>query len=63
MFVTLMQPKVLLEAATDAGSGAVADGFCATRLAGTGWGAVYGAGEAPLDAQRILDRAWSGATA
>jgi putative acyl-CoA dehydrogenase len=61
-FVTLMQARVLLEPARDPEAGAVADGFCATRLAAdAGWGAVYGASAASLDAGRILDRAWGGA--
>jgi putative acyl-CoA dehydrogenase len=63
MFVTLMQGSLLLNAAADlkegAGAGAVAEGFCATRLcAEAGWGAVFGAGGAALDAAAILDRAW-----
>jgi hypothetical protein len=48
----------VLEAATSPATTAVADGFCASRFGDCGWGAVYGAGEAP-DAGSILDRAWS----
>jgi putative acyl-CoA dehydrogenase len=60
MFVTLMQGSLLLSAATGAGATAVADGFCATRLDGeSGWGAVFGAASAKLDAAAVLDRAWS----
>lgn len=59
LFVTLMQASVLLRAATGAGSAAIADGFCATRLDGeSGWGAVYGASSATVDADSILSRAW-----
>ena len=59
-FVTLMQAKLLLDAATDPAAVAVAEAFCATRLGGgANWGAVYGASEAVLDTARILDRAWS----
>ena len=57
-FVTLMQAKLLLEAATGPANTAVADGFCVSRLGDAGWGAVYGAGEA-LDAGPLLERAWS----
>jgi putative acyl-CoA dehydrogenase len=60
MFVTLMQGAVLLSAATSAGARAVAEGYCATRLdPEAGWGAVFGAGGAALDADVILDRAWA----
>jgi putative acyl-CoA dehydrogenase len=60
MFVTLMQGSLLLRAATNPGAGAVADGFCATRLcAEAGWGAVFGASGAQIDAAGILGRAWS----
>ena len=59
MFVTLMQGSLLLRASTGAGASAAAEGFCATRLdADSGWGAVFGAGGAILDAGAILDRAW-----
>jgi putative acyl-CoA dehydrogenase len=63
MFVTLMQGGLLLNAAADgaagAGAGAVAQGFCATRLcAEAGWGAVFGTSGAVLDVAAILDRAW-----
>jgi putative acyl-CoA dehydrogenase len=60
-FVALLQASLLLGAATP-GARAVAEGFCATRLAGEpGWGAVFGAGNADFDVQAILDRAWAGA--
>jgi len=60
MFVTLMQGGLLLSAATDAGARAVAEGFCATRLdADSGWGAVFGASNAALDVNAIMDRAWT----
>jgi putative acyl-CoA dehydrogenase len=59
MFVTLMQGSVLLGAAATAGASAVAEAFCATRLcAEAGWGAVFGASGATLDAAAILRRAW-----
>jgi putative acyl-CoA dehydrogenase len=59
MFVTLMQGAVLLGGAASAGARAVAEGYCATRLdPEAGWGAVFGAGGAALDAAAILDRAW-----
>ena len=46
-------------AGADAAARHVAEGFCATRLAsGAGWGAVFGAGDAGIDAESILDRAW-----
>ena len=57
-FVTLMQAKVLLAGAADAASLAVAEAFCATRLAESGWGAVFGASEAQVDRKAILARAW-----
>jgi putative acyl-CoA dehydrogenase len=60
-FVTLMQAAELLRAAVDTGSNAVAEGFCATRLrAGAGWGAVFGASDAIVDAPAVLARAWQG---
>jgi putative acyl-CoA dehydrogenase len=59
-FVTLMQGSLLLDAATSADASAVADGFCATRLTDSGWGAVFGASAAGLDVDAILDRAWAG---
>jgi putative acyl-CoA dehydrogenase len=60
MFVTLMQGGLLLGAAADSGAQAVAEGFCATRLgADSGWGAVFGASGAALDAGAIMDRAWA----
>ena len=60
MFVTLMQGGLLLGAAADSGAQAVAEGFCATRLgADSGWGAVFGASGAALDAGAIVDRAWA----
>jgi putative acyl-CoA dehydrogenase len=59
-FVTLMQASVLLSAAASPAATAVAEGFCATRLdPNSGWGAVFGAGGATLDAKAILDRAWT----
>jgi putative acyl-CoA dehydrogenase len=59
MFAVLMQASVLLAAATGPASRAVAEGFCATRLdAESGWGAVFGAGAAKLDAAAVLGRAW-----
>ncbi|HEV7612503.1 MAG TPA: isovaleryl-CoA dehydrogenase [Steroidobacteraceae bacterium] len=59
MFVTLMQAGVLLSAAASPESRAVAEAFCATRLdADSGWGAVFGASGAALDAPAILRRAW-----
>jgi putative acyl-CoA dehydrogenase len=58
-FVTLAQAAVLLGAAHDAGSRAVAEGFCATRLSPeSGWGAVYGAGGGKVDDEAVLARAW-----
>jgi putative acyl-CoA dehydrogenase len=58
-FVTLMQASVLLRAAGNPSSRAVAEGFCVTRLdAGGTWGAVFGASGAALDAAGILRRAW-----
>jgi putative acyl-CoA dehydrogenase len=57
-FVTLMQAKLLIAAAAGPASRAVAEGFCATRL-GSGWGAVFGASDAPLDHAAILARAWN----
>jgi putative acyl-CoA dehydrogenase len=58
-FVTLAQAAVLLGAAHDAGSRAVAEGFCATRLSPeSGWGAVYGAGGGHVDVETVLARAW-----
>jgi putative acyl-CoA dehydrogenase len=57
-FVTLMQAKLLIAAAAGPASRAVAEGYCATRLGG-GWGAVFGASDAPLDHAAILARAWN----
>jgi putative acyl-CoA dehydrogenase len=57
-FVTLMQAKILIAGAVDAPSRAVAEAFCATRLAESGWGAVFGASEAHIDRDAILTRAW-----
>jgi len=59
-FVILMQASLLLGAA---GGGlpaaAVAEAFCATRLAEeAGWGAVFGASGAAIDSKSILRRAW-----
>jgi putative acyl-CoA dehydrogenase len=58
-FVTLMQAKLLIAAAAGPASRAVAEGFCATRLGSGGWGAVFGASDAPLDHAAILARAWN----
>jgi len=58
-FVTLMQAKLLLAAAAGPASRAVAEGFCATRLGTGGWGAVFGASDAPMDHAAILARAWN----
>jgi putative acyl-CoA dehydrogenase len=57
-FVTLMQAKLLIAGATGASSRAAAEGFCATRLAESGWGAVFGASDAQVDTDAILSRAW-----
>jgi putative acyl-CoA dehydrogenase len=57
-FVTLMQAKLLLAGAAGAASRAVAEGFCATRLRESGWGAVFGASDAQIDSGAILTRAW-----
>jgi putative acyl-CoA dehydrogenase len=57
-FVTLMQARVLIAGATGASSRAVAEAFCATRLAESGWGAVFGASDAQVDTNAILTRAW-----
>jgi putative acyl-CoA dehydrogenase len=60
MCVTLMQASILLKDATSPGAGAMAEGFCATRLSpDSGWGAVFGASHAALDVGAILDRAWA----
>jgi putative acyl-CoA dehydrogenase len=59
LFVILVQASVLLGAAQDASARAVAEGFCSTRLdPDSGWGAVFGAGAAALDAATILNRTW-----
>ena len=58
-FVTLMQAKLLLAAADGPAARAVAEGFCATRLGAGGWGAVFGASDAPVDHGAILARAWN----
>ncbi len=59
-FVTLMQAALLLGAAAagaSAGVRAVAEAFCATRLnRDSGWGAVFGAAQVPLDTGALLDR-------
>ncbi len=52
--VTLMQASLLLQSE----SSLMADAFCATRLAGQGWGAVYGT-LPKIECTAILDRAWS----
>jgi putative acyl-CoA dehydrogenase len=61
-FVVLMQAALLLGAAeASAGARAAAEAFCATRLnRDSGWGAVFGAGNAPVDAGALLDRAFPG---
>jgi hypothetical protein len=48
-----------LSGATNAGSRAVAEGFCATRLGDSGWGAVFGSFAAQIDDAEILSRAWA----
>jgi putative acyl-CoA dehydrogenase len=58
LFVTLMQAALLLSGAKSAGSRAVAEGFCATRLGDRGWGAVFGASAAQIDCAAVLARAW-----
>jgi putative acyl-CoA dehydrogenase len=57
-FVTLMQAQLLIAGATGASSRAMAEAFCATRLADNGWGAVFGASDAQVDTNVILTRAW-----
>jgi putative acyl-CoA dehydrogenase len=57
-FVTLMQAQLLIAGATGASSRAAAEAFCATRLAESGWGAVFGASDAQVDTDAILTRAW-----
>jgi len=57
-FVTLMQAAILLTGTTGAPSRAAAEGFCATRLRQSGWGAVFGASDAQVDIEAILTRAW-----
>jgi putative acyl-CoA dehydrogenase len=57
-FVILMQAGLLLAGAANPAARAVAEGFCATRLGETGWGAVFGASNASVDVQAILTRAW-----
>jgi putative acyl-CoA dehydrogenase len=57
-FVTLMQAQLLISGATGASSRAAAEAFCATRLAESGWGAVFGASDAQVDTNAILTRAW-----
>jgi putative acyl-CoA dehydrogenase len=58
-FVTLMQAALLISGAHSAGSRAVAEGFSATRLGNRGWGAVFGASDAPIDSAAVLSRAWA----
>jgi putative acyl-CoA dehydrogenase len=59
LLVTLMQAALLIGAAEDGATNAVAEGFCSTRLcADSGWGAVFGASDARLDTAAILTRAW-----
>jgi putative acyl-CoA dehydrogenase len=61
---TLAQAALLLNAgATGASAGvrAAAEAFCASRLnRDSGWGAVFGAGDARVDTDAILDRAFQG---
>jgi putative acyl-CoA dehydrogenase len=57
-FVTLMQAQLLLTGAVEASSRAAAEGFCATRLGESGWGAVFGASGVQIDSDAILARAW-----
>jgi putative acyl-CoA dehydrogenase len=58
--VVLTQASLLLRTRAAPGSAAVAEGFCATRLnTSAGWGAVFGAGSAALDAGAIVARAWT----
>jgi putative acyl-CoA dehydrogenase len=61
--ITLTQAGLLLSAAAgeaSAGSRAVAESFCATRLdPDAGWGAVFGTADALVDAGIVLDRAAS----
>jgi putative acyl-CoA dehydrogenase len=60
-FVTLVQAGLLLDAANDPRARAVAEGFCSTRLSPeSGWGGVFGANDAALDTDAILERAWAG---
>src|ERR1700723_2504641 len=47
-FVTLVQAKLLIAGASNPSARAAAEGFCATRLGGDGWGAVFGAGTVKL---------------
>ncbi|HEY2462691.1 MAG TPA: isovaleryl-CoA dehydrogenase [Steroidobacteraceae bacterium] len=58
-FVTLMQAKLLIAGATNPSAGTAAEGFCATRLGDSGWGAVFGAGAVQVDSAAILARAWN----
>ena len=58
-FVTLMQAGILIAGAADASARAAAEGFCATRLGNSGWGAVFGASGAHIDGSAILARAWN----
>ncbi len=53
--VTLMQGSLLL----GSGSATIANAFCATRLAGDGWGAAFGEVGA-IDAQAVVARASAG---
>ncbi len=58
-FVTLVQAKLLIAGAVNSSAAAAAEGFCATRLADQGWGAVFGAHAAQVNSAAILARAWS----
>jgi putative acyl-CoA dehydrogenase len=60
LLATLMQAKLLIGAAATPSSSAVAEGYCATRLGDSGWGAVFGASGAQIDSGAILTRAWQG---
>jgi putative acyl-CoA dehydrogenase len=61
---TLSQAALLLSAGAtgaSAGARAAAEAFCASRLnRDSGWGAVFGAGDARVDTDAILDRAFQG---
>jgi hypothetical protein len=50
---------LLIAGASNPSARAAAEGFCATRLGGDGWGAVFGAGTVKVDSAAILGRAWN----